>query len=593
MGLYIRVLLVLCMLLVMGACDKDGSITGPDGGGGTSSLAIVVLTNGYISQDWHRSIIRITGGNIDTTLTSQSLSSSFVQGFRQRIERFSITGIPAGTYTIEPSADDNSDIGIMPSTRTVTVSSGETNIDPFVGLTPSFAAVHTNTEAGVVFGRILCDDDVLRLPFHLYLTTPDGVVIESTREVVNDMYCFTGVARGTYRVTPQLDAFVFDPPFFTVTLDSLSAMANFSASYIGPELHTIKCRILSDAKEYEANLLVRIDTMQIQSITVKADENGYIETPPLQPGTYYVTLYCTPFQMNFERTMLQVMIVGNDVDLGEHILRYQGPMHYQILGKVTDESGNALQDATITLQGSPLTIPKSNTATTNLFGIYNFSGDAYYTIGEDLGMTLRAEYPGLMMNPSVINLVHPYEELLPLVTFVADFTGSPTTIMPYFPLVSSASWTYTHIVDGVSSGQITIEAGTAFEAGGQTWIPLDGLYVSAFDGYRVEGAAMYAWTGVEEVTWAALDYLSWDIGMIWGQRAAGERLDPEVATVPAGTFMDCQVIRIIIPPNSPSAETTTFWLAEGIGPVKIEYEAMSAGAVIQRITEELVSYQVP
>lgn len=580
-------MMILTVFLILAACDKNNAPTGPDGGGtGTAALMGVVLGNSGISSA--PDSFRITGDGIDTTVVVDA----------DLDYRYMLSDIPPGTYTVAPVAAGGATTVILPENWTVTVTSGTAYVNPFIRLSTSeLAALQANSQ-GIVAGYIDCGRDVYPNDFRIYLADREEQEIHEIAVASDGYFRFSARSYDFYRVFPRADNYEFDPQSRLVAVNGNVVIANFTATYTGAEPHVITCRVTSTAQEYQPYLTLQAHLYNGSTLEVAADADGRITTPPLAPGAYTVTVNCRdslslPNSRYYdEQSFSYVAVADSDVDLGDLMFLYDGPMHYRISGTVTDAAGNPIPGVTLILSDFPVQQAGQGTTNPDDDGKYFYGGVYFYTVA-DLNMTLTAHKNGWTFTPPAAALVHPYQSGRQLVEFTADFTGAQILMAPYFPLASGATWTYRHTADGVLSGTVTAEAGTSFAAGGNTWIPLSGYMYIGLEGYRVDGAAVYAWTGQEAETWADLSKTSWNIGAIGGTAAAGVLLAPEDVTVPAGTFEQCRVIRTTVPPNNPSAVVTTYWLAEGVGPIKVEYTATSAGTVIQHVTDELVSHQAP
>ncbi len=573
-----RLIMILAALLVNAACDEDHSTTGPDGGEQeTTVLAGEFIRypsmNGQIPVQIH-----ITGADVDTFMTTD--------------RRYELLVASGNTYTVSLTVEEpyDSDYTITPSSRTVAAATDTVTVTPFLLLSQADFETYEENSLGFVYGRVVWNDQI-HADCSVALATPDGEIIRTV--LCQDVFFFLDIPQGTYRITPLLDLYEFDPPDRTITLDDIFVATCFSVTYAGPERHTISCRILSDVQIDNGIMMARTADLS-ETYVGMMDENGYATTRLLMPGTYIVSVSCsTTGGRIIGSQQFTVELTDHDIDLGELMFHYTGPMYFEVSGAVTDTAGNGIEGVTVRLDGFPGWLPPNvNFATTDGQGVYVIAHRDFST-RQDIDYTVTASKPGWSFAPPSFNLVQEYVELLPFVSLFADFTGTPLTIGPYFPFAPGASWTYAHTADGVPSGTLTAEAGASFTAGGETWVPLSGYMFDSFAGYRVDNATLYAWTVQRSETWATLDESSWDMGSINGYSATGERLEPEDVTVPAGTFADCMVIRITIPPDSPSAEVTTYWLAEGVGPVKVEFTATSGGTVVQRITDELTAYQEP
>ncbi len=569
------------------SCDRNNTSTGPDGDGReTAALMGVVLGNSGISHA--PDSLRITGDGIDTTVVVEAALEY----------HYLLSNIPPGTYTVAPVTESVAGVVILPENWTVTATSGTAYVNPFIRLsTSALAALQTNSQ-GIVAGRIECGRAVYPDDFKIYLTDREEMETYEIAAASDGYFRFSAIEYDFYRVFPRADNYEFDPQSRLVAVNGLITIANFTATYTGAEPHVITCSVTSTAQEYQPYLTLQKHLYNGSTLEVAADADGRIETPPLAPGVYSVTVNCRdslspPTSRYYEELSFSyVAVTDSDVDLGDLMVLYSGPMYYRIAGTVTDAAGNAIPGATLTLAGYPVHQYGQGTTVTDDGGEYYYGGTYFYTEA-DLNMTLTAYKDGWTFTPPAASLVYPYQSGRQIAVFTADFTGMETLIAPYFPLASGATWTYQHTADGVSSGTVTVEAGTSFAAGGNTWVPLSGYMYAGFEGYRVDGAAVYAWTGQKSETWASLNEPSWDMGNINGVSAVGEWLTPVDVTVPVGTYEQCRVLRITVPPDNPSAEVTTYWLAERVGPVKVEFTAVSGGMVIQSVTDELIAYQLP
>ncbi len=582
-------MVVTAVLLVYAACDKDSTPSGPDNGSSEQEEITIdgrVLFKYSILPHAITSIslnVHIVGAVVDTTFQILMIDSEY-----------SFSG-PGGMYsvTITIAEPYNTDYAVLPASRTVTGTSGIVEVDPFLILTQEERQSYEANALGVIYGRILYNDDNLG-PTSITLATPDGDVVTFSG---GGRFTFFDIPHGNYRLTPANDYFTFNPPDSTVTLDGYFVNADFTGEYTGPERFTISCRVLSNVQEYIGTLSARmIGITSVRSFTY-SDEDGYIISKKLIPGNYNVEISCSksdvPSDWFEDKVVMNTSITDHNVDLGEITLNYIGYIYYTVNGTVTDTSGGGIEGVTVTLRNEHYApVYGTSTKTTGADGVFTISGVNFSTHG-DIDMTVTASKSGWTFNPPLYTLIHSLDASLTSTVFTTPFTGAQVIMADYFPLSVGASWTYAHTADGVPSGSITASAGTSFTAGGETWIPLSGYMFAGFAGYRVDGAALYFWNGQQQATWAALDLATWNFGQINGTSARGEWLTPEDVTVPVGTYEQCRVLRITVPPDNPSAEVTTYWLAEGVGPVKVEYTATSAGTVVQRVTDELVSYQTP
>jgi hypothetical protein len=594
------VLVVMLGFLAFIGCDEDGSsLTGPGDTGYTTSLTGAVLAG---SRPYTPPQVRIVGDAVDTTLVMQS------NGMSPNTAEFRYDGIPPGSYTIIPVPRYQTKY--VPEQITVSVDEGHNTIDPFFSISTSVLSFMNVGRQSVIGGYIDCDSAVSVTGIEVVIESEDG----DTRLELLAMggYYLTAarshgsearnvVDRGankTYYVTPHHDSFVFEPPVLEIVADSLAVIGNFKATYVGGVANTVSGQfsgvdpsILSQ-EEY-TKLVLSFNWKSSYSIVIPIQDDGSFLTPPLFSGSYTLNLYIGSGSPVIQRN---VEIIDDDIDLGEMTIEYNGPLNADISGRVVDASGVGIPDILV-----PIEILPSSSTRAHLYpvlsdetGTYSCDGLNGYNLREDVTLTIAPELDGWAFVPRSASLDITYIDGNVLqVIVIPDFIGTPVSMSRYFSLISGASWTYTHAIDGVLSDPVTVTAGDSFDAGGQTWIPLSGSMLRDWQGYRIDGADMYAWNGAGAVDYIALDETTWDMGKVGYYPAIGTRLDTEDVTVHAGTFTDCEVIEIAVVYGGTSSETTTLWLAENVGPVKIEFTTISRGNVIGWITDELVSYSIP
>ncbi len=406
-------------LLVFPACDKDGSPTGPDGGGAgkvTLTPAYMTYSGGFgISLQYH-----IAGSAMDTTLTTYP---------------YVLADVPADTYTVTCTATSRSGepYDIIPPSRTVNATSGLVEIDPFLLILPADRESLEANSLGILRGRLRCRS-MVRDAFTISLSTLEGDIIgrttAGTYESAN--YSFRSIPYGSYRVTPSLSMFEFEPSDPTVTIDEIFTVANFTATYTGPEPHTISCRILGDVQDFEGYLLVQLLSSSLLYY-VLPDSTGYVETLPLIPGEYHITVRCSAAGGSSsedweEIRQFTVIISDSDIDLGVIENHYIGPMYYNVSGKVTDADGNGIEGVTIRISNTGSTHPVDPRTITKADGTYEFPSHQLST-RTDLLKTVTASKSGWVFDPPSIDLAHAYDRTLTRVYFTADFIAAPVELV--------------------------------------------------------------------------------------------------------------------------------------------------------------------
>jgi hypothetical protein len=587
-------------------CDEDGSSpTGPSGGGDASATIV-----GYhLNPDMSNVVMRISSAEYDSSV-SVTLRSYYHHDKDPPHYEYQLTGIPQGTYTIAPDVSAWSEVFqdkyvVLPANRTVVIGSGINRVDPFFPFSREDSTRYTDEGLCCIGGLIyyetvFADTTGSREAAMLRFLSQDGTVMDSLTTYYGWFRTENDLPQGTYTIIPEHRDYTFDPPSRTVHAEDITAVANFNAVYSGDKPYTVSGRVELPHKRtsYQVRIYQYHEGIRgKRSITVMSIPNqatdGSFTSRPLLPGTYWLEIERYSATKWYTQP---ITITDHDIDLGDIMIEYDGPLYYQVTGSAVDVSGAGIQDVKVSMEGRPVDIPTVITwpMMTDADGTYRFGSGVYFYTREDMSLTITPEKAGWVFSPSSAVVTHAYVEYDEYVELVVpDFIGTPLEIASSFPLDNGASWTYTRSVDGVVYDPQTVDAGTSFDAGGQSYIPLTGSMFRDWKGFRIENAILYAWNGTDVVTYASFDETSWDMGKVDAYSTSGMRLSPEDVTVPAGTFTGCEVIEITVVYGETSSETTTLWLAEDVGPVKIEFTTISKGTMIGRITDELVSYSLP
>jgi O-glycosyl hydrolase len=112
--------------------------------------------------------------------------------------------------------------------------------------------------------------------------TLTGAATANTTADTNGYYSFTGLANGSYTVTPGKSGFSFTPALWNVTISGSSQTANFTAA---PQTWTISGALTPSV--YGAGTTVTLTGAATANTT--ADTNGYYSFAGLANGSYTVT----------------------------------------------------------------------------------------------------------------------------------------------------------------------------------------------------------------------------------------------------------------------------------------------------------------
>lgn len=212
---------------------------------------------------------RITQGGLP--LPGVLVDAGGVQALTDSSGEYLLSGLPAGDYTVTPSLTDRA---FTPASAAVTLgpSSGNTN----------FTATSTAAVTYAISGVVTVGTSPLA-----------GVAVSvgssSATTDTNGFYRISGLAPGTYAVTPALANYTFAPTTRSVTLTGADVTAvNFAGTL---RLYTISGRILNGSTWTGlAGVLVSVGSRV--SVT---DANGDFSLTALPSGTYTPSLSLAGF----------------------------------------------------------------------------------------------------------------------------------------------------------------------------------------------------------------------------------------------------------------------------------------------------------
>jgi hypothetical protein len=190
--------------------------------------------------------------------------------------------------------------------------------------------------------------------------TLTGTSTATTSANASGAYTFTGLAKGSYTVTPSHTGFTFSPTSLaeTVTTANITG-ANFTATAVAPQTFSISGTISGSGGNGATVTLTGTS-----SATTSANASGAYTFTALAKGSYTVTPSHTGF--TFSPTSLAETITTANITGANFTATANAPQTFSISGTV---SGSGASGTTLTLSGTA-----SATATTNSSGVFTFSG---------------------------------------------------------------------------------------------------------------------------------------------------------------------------------------------------------------------------
>ncbi len=287
--------------------------------------------------------IALSGANTGTTNTA------VVNG------TYSFTGLANGSYTVTPSFPGRT---FTPVNRAVTIASANSTANDFTASIPTFSI------SGAVSGAI-ANGVTINLA---------GAATNTTVTAAGGTYTFTGLADGSYTVTPVLAGYSFSPASGSVTISGAnSASTNFTATAL---TYTISGTVSGSVT---SGVTVNLTGTTTASTTTVA--GGTYSFSGLTHGGNYTV---TPSIANntFAPTSINVNgIVANST--GNNFTASAVPT-FSLSGTIT---GPYVEGVTVTLGNGA-----STTTATN--GVYNFANLAAGTY------TVTPALPGYVYTPA-------------------------------------------------------------------------------------------------------------------------------------------------------------------------------------------------
>ena len=325
-----------------------------------SAYDAYMMLSGYKDQMLYFQTLDVTYGSGSTTYAiSGAVSGAVTSGVTVTLSgtssatattasdgAFSITGLADGTYTVTPSKTGYT---FTPSSQSVTISGANATAN-FTAATSSTTYTITGTVSGATTSGIT--------------VTLSGTSSGTATTASDGTYSLTGLANGTYTVTPSKTGYSFTPASQSVTISGANATANFTAA-ASSTTYSITGTVSGAATSG-----VTIALSGTSSATATTGADGAYSFTGLANGSYALTPSKTGY--TFTPGIRGVTISGANATADFTDAAATGT--YSITGLV---SGAATSGVTVTLSGT-----SSGTATTGADGTYSLAGlvNGVYTI---------------------------------------------------------------------------------------------------------------------------------------------------------------------------------------------------------------------
>jgi hypothetical protein len=273
-----------------------------------------------------------------TTLTITQGAATLATATADANGNYSTNGLPDGTYTVTPG---KAGFAFSPTSLNVTIA-GANAVANFTAT----AVPVTRTISGTVSPAASGSGTTLTL---------SGAASATATANSSGAYSFSGLADGSYTVTPAKAGFTFSPASFPVTIAGANATANFTAT-ANPTLRTISGTVSPAAVGNGATVALS----GAASATTTANASGAFSFTGLSNGDYTVT----PAKLNNSFTPVNraVTIINANVT-GVNF----AAVTYSITGTISPAAQGS--GTTVRLSGT-----STATVTANASGVFTFSG---------------------------------------------------------------------------------------------------------------------------------------------------------------------------------------------------------------------------
>lgn len=296
---------------------------------------------------------------------------------------YSFTGLPNNVYTLTPSLTG---FRFTPNSATF-------NLNNFNASGFNFIATALNAppvpDTFVISGRITNESNI---PISGATVALGGAASGSIVTDANGNYRFSGLANGSYTVTPGLTDFIFVPQIRNITIENSDARAiNFIAIPAAQMSFSISGTITDAGGAALAGVAVALSERSIATTITDAD--GKYEFAGLPNGRYTITPELTG--RTFSPTSQTVAIENANITS----IDFTGTLiaqTFSISGNIADASQADTAGVTLTLNGDA-----SATTQTDAQGNYSFTGlaNGNYTVTPSMaGFTFTPSSQGVMVN---------------------------------------------------------------------------------------------------------------------------------------------------------------------------------------------------
>jgi hypothetical protein len=283
----------------------SGTISGSGGGGATVSLG---------------------GGATATTTADPSGNYSFA-------------GVTNGNYTVTPS---NVGFVFTPASQNAVVSGGNVTVPVFAGTAQTFTITGAITGAGGNGATV----------------SLGGAATATTTASASGAYTFSGLANGSYTVTPANSGFIFTPGSQPIVINAANVTANFSSV---AQTFTVTGTI-SGAGGNGAT----VSLSGAGTATTTANASGVYTFSGVTNGSYTVT----PTKAGFVFTPPSQAVTVHGANVA---VNFSSAQAFTISGTISGAGGSG---AMVTLTGAT-----TATVTANTSGVYSFSvANGSYTV---------------------------------------------------------------------------------------------------------------------------------------------------------------------------------------------------------------------
>jgi hypothetical protein len=268
---------------------------------------------------------------------------------------FTFSGLSNGTYTLTPS---RAGYTFSPTSQSVMVNGA--NVTTGANFTATQVTT-TFTISGTISPTAGGNGATVAL---------SGVATATTTANASGVYTFTGLANGTYAVTPSHTGYTFSPASQNATVSGSNVTGiNFTASVQTAPTYSISGTISPTAGGSGATVVLS----GVVTASTTTDGSGNYSFTGLANGNYAVTPSHTGY--TFSPTSQSAPINGANVTGINFTATAQTAPTYSITGTISPIAGGS--GATVLLSG-----PAAATTTTNSAGTYTFTGlaNGSYTI---------------------------------------------------------------------------------------------------------------------------------------------------------------------------------------------------------------------